>query len=301
MRFPFAAALRFPRMRLARVLAAAVTAPIAAAAMPASAADVTSPANLPVSILPNGEDNAVFGMSLGQWETYSRRLEEEKIDDARALAAAPLAAPRPVKPDRPYEVWSRTEVRGIAVSPLGENHFSEIGTAVDLGHSVKVGAASAVEKSATGETATDRIGLEATVDIAKWQLKPQARLVDRRAVPADSTADDRLGSGAEEQHTTRLELAPELRRSIELEAGGRIEPFLNMRSSLELVGSQGEGATETPPALGIDEVGVGLTLTSPDSYRFEATADIERPADMSMSEPADASVRSRVKLTVPLD
>ncbi len=299
------------RSGAAGLLAVVAFAVASGAAALANGAD--SPANLPVSILPKG-DGAVMQMSLGQWETYMRRLDQQKINEARGLAEGPLSVPRTPKSNRDFEVWNRTEADAAALSPELGTTRNELGAAIDVGGGFNVGVARQVEETANAETSTARLGVAGNIMLDEWRLVPKAQLsgssVTAPSGPASSSdglsGDASTASGAVSE-TATVEFTPELRRAFKVDDNRvAVEPFLRLESRFAFAGGEAPddyGALSQETLAGslaklpVDKVGIGIAVTEPDSYRFEASTDIEPPA----TPEGDSGISSRMKLSVPLD
>ena len=249
----------------------------------------------PLVVTPKGDD-AVVKMSLRQWNSYWDRRERQKIEAAKQLAPEGLELPKgPVESSEPLALWSTTEVKGLATDPAGQGHTTELGAALKLGRDWKLGVGTERREDQAQEQLINRAGLQTRLDFNDWKLLPQATIVDEHttshggaagsATPADGSATSTT--------STRLELAPELRRPMKLENGDVLEPFVNFTSQIGLDSSDAEKATAGDT---IDKVGIGLNLSRPDEYKLEATADFD-----GLGEGESREVNSRVKLTVPLD
>ncbi len=258
----------------------------------ATAADSPSTGTLPVTIEPKGDD-ALMQMSLGQWDSYLQRLDRQKIDDAKQLAPKGLPIPKTSATKNPLDVWTKSQIKGIAVTPGGNGHQSAVGAAYAIGPNLKLGVGTELNEAPSQRHTVDRIGVAARLKFNDWRLVPQASLTDERIQPyvdGTSAPDDPLAAPST---STRLEIAPELRRPFTLEEGDIIEPFVNFKSS---VGLGGSGPQDASGETALDKVGVGLSLSRPSDYKLEVTADIEGVADEE-----NRDVSSRVKLAVPFD
>ncbi len=248
----------------------------------------------PLVVTPKGDD-AVVKMSLDQWTSYLDQRERQKIEAAKQLAPEGLRLPKGrVASNEPLDLWSTTEVKGLANDPAGQGHSTSLGAALELGRNLKLGVGTERRENQAQEKLINRAGLQTRLNFNDWQLVPQASIVDEHTTSrgAAGEATTRDGS-ATSTASTRLELAPELRRPMKLENGGVLEPFVNFTSQIGLDSSVTEQAAGDSA---IDKVGIGLNLSQPDEYKLEATADFD-----GLGEGESSEVKSRVKLTVPLD
>ena len=255
----------------------------------------TSAGTSPLVVTPKGDD-AVLKLSLDQWNSYLDRREQQKIETAKEFAPEGLQLPKgKVASEEPLNIWSTTEVKGLAIDPAGQGHATALGAAWKLGRDLKMGIGTERHEDQDQEKFINKAGLQARLNFNDWKLIPQATIIDeqstnRSGATNDTTAPD--GSVASTA-STRIELAPEIRRPMKLENGGVLEPFVNFTSQIGLDSSVVEKATGDNT---IDKVGVGINLSQPDQYKLEATADFD-----GLGENENQEVNSRVKLTVPLD
>jgi len=264
-------------------------------AIPATADEPTSTSagTSPLVVTPNGDD-AVLKLSLDQWNSYLDRREQQKIEAAKEFAPEGLQLPKGrVASEEPLNIWSTTEVKGLAIDPAGQGHATALGAAWKLGRDLKMGIGTELHEDQDQEKLINKAGLQARVNFNDWKLVPQATIIDEQTTNRSGTTDDTatLDGSATSTASTRIELAPEIRRPIELENGGVLEPFVNFTSQIGLDSSVADKATGDNT---IDKVGVGLNLSQPDEYKLEATADFD-----GLGEGESREVNSRVKLTVP--
>lgn len=249
----------------------------------------------PLVVTPKGDD-AVLEISLDQWNAYLDRREQQKIEAAKEFAPEGLQLPKGrMASDKPLNIWSTAEVMGIAVDPAGQGHATALGAALKLGHGLNLGVGTERHEDQDQEKFINKAGLQARLNFNNWKLVPQATLIDEQTTNRSGATDDTTmpHGSATALASTRIELAPEIRRSMKLENGGVLEPFVNFTSQIGLDGSVAENATGDNT---IDKVGVGLNLSQPDQYKLEATADFD-----GLGENEKQEINSRVKLTVPLD
>jgi hypothetical protein len=261
----------------------------------AIAGEPTAQSAGPLVVTPKGDD-AVMKMSLDQWTSYLDQRERQKIDEAKEFAPEGLQLPKgPATSNRPLEIWSKAEVKGLSISPGGQGHATGFGAAMNLGRDLKLGVATEHQADGNEEKAINRAGLQARMKYNDWKLLPQATLIDEFTTTHGSDIATGTGSGTHpaSSASTRLELTPEIRRSMKLEDGSVLEPFINFTSH---IGLDNSGNEETTGDKDIDKVGVGVNFSQPDKYKLEATADFD-----GLGEGDSSEVKSRVKLTVPLD
>ena len=248
----------------------------------------------PLVVTPNGDD-AVIKMSIDQWTSYLDKREARKIDEAKKLAPEGLQLPKgPATSNRPLELWSKAEVKGFSADPGGQGHATGVGAAMNLGRQLKFGIATEHQEDQYEEKSVNKAGLEARMKYKDWRLYPRATVIDELVTSREGEieATARTGASPATDASTRLELTPEIRRSMKLENGSVLEPFFIFTSQIGLDNSE----TERAAGDNIDKVGVGVNLSKPDQYKLEATADFDGLGDAD-----DREVNSRVKLTVPLD
>ena len=290
------------RLRRLTMLAGCIQLGLVAAALyfsaiPATADEPTSTSagTSPLVVTPKGDD-AVLKLSLDQWNSYLDRREQQKIETAKEFAPEGLQLPKgKAASEEPLNIWSTTEVKGLAIDPAGQGHATALGAAWKLGRDLKMGIGTERHEDQDQEKFINKAGLQARLNFNDWELIPQATIIDEQSTNRSGATNDTAGPDGSVASTasTRIELAPEIRRPMKLENGGVLEPFVNFTSQIGLDSSVVEKATGDNT---IDKVGVGINLSQPDQYKLEATADFD-----GLGENENQEVNSRVKLTVPLD
>jgi len=277
-----------------------LTASVATAPL-AHAADTQPPVGLaPLTVKPNGDD-ATFQTSVGQWESYYKSLDQQKIEDAKRLAPVGLTLPKPppASPD-PLEIWSKADIKGLGDEPAVRGVNSAVGAAVRLGDGLKLGVGAELDEQAQRKRESNRAELQARLAISKWTLLPQAAIV-AETTTTDPSQDSQpaigqygygIQSGTTQSASTRLEFRQELRRPFRLEAGEVLEPFVNFSTSIGLDQQEAAQTTTVP----LDTVGVGVSLSRESDYRLQATTDVD-----GLGTTEAPGIKSRLQLNVPLN
>lgn len=295
----------------------------------------------PFLVVPK-DGKATVEMSLNQWQSYQKALEQQKINDLKRAAPDGLTIPKSPATTAPaVDLWSKTDFKDAAVQSDEHGFSSKLGAAMRINENVRLGASADLLEERPGEAGTDgarqagylagpnigvtlapglsleaytawgeehtsntststidseqivrRTGVNAQIEVGRVKLMPRAAYVHEETTTT-SAPDSDLQSETEGVVSSRLEINPEIRRPFELEDGKVIEPFINFRSSLGLEGAHTPDTSATAP---VDKVGIGLSLSSPDNYKVEATTDVEKLGDKDTP-----GIDSRLKLTVPLD
>ncbi|MGE0701471.1 MAG: hypothetical protein AB7O57_20410 [Hyphomicrobiaceae bacterium] len=136
------------------------------------------------------------------------------------------------------------------------------------------------------------LGLVTTQNALSARLRTDLRYAGFLLVPAvsvahgiDEMAEAPAGGGLER---STLAVTPRLSRPFALSGGGKIEPFLSLKSQMDM--ATGLGGAESTHG-----VGGGLTIARPDAYSLSVTTDVEQAASADR-----ASVKGRLELKLPL-
>ncbi|MBU1211715.1 MAG: hypothetical protein KJ587_10640 [Alphaproteobacteria bacterium] len=267
----------------------------------AHAADAQPPVGIaPLTVKPNGDD-ATIQTSVGQWESYFKNLDQQKIEDAKRLAPVGLTLPKPPPASTdPLEIWSKADVKGLGDETAVQGINSAVGAAVRLGDGLKFGIGTELDNHDQHKREINRAELQVRLAISKWTLLPQAAIV-AETTTTDSIEDSQPAIGqygygiegeATQSESTRLEFRQELRRPFRLEDGEVLEPFVNFSTSIGL--DRQEAAQTTP--VPVDTVGVGVSLSRDSDYKLQATTDVD---GLGKTEPP--GIKSRLQLNVPLN
>lgn len=127
--------------------------------------------------------------------------------------------------------------------------------------------------------------LEGDFELAGWQVSSSAAFIHATEVPEDG-----FGQGVT---TNKFTLGPEMRRSFQLEDGPVIEPFLHYRNTAALDAVESWSKLDALAFEGT--LGGGVNVTMPDSYKVQATTEIE-----SGDTPTNPNVSGRVQVTIPI-
>lgn len=119
-----------------------------------------------------------------------------------------------------------------------------------------------------------------------WQFKASTAFLYAVEAPA--------GDAGSAVVTNQFSLEPEVRRTIRLEDGVLVEPFLRYRSTVDIEAAASSSALDDL-ALSAS-VGGGISVTSPDEYTIKATTEVE-----GVGTESDPAISSRVQITLPLN
>ncbi len=278
------------RLGLWLILLTAIAAPAHADDRPGAAAGIG-----PLMVAPDGDD-ALVELSLRNWNAYQQRLQEQKIDQAKDLAPDGFQMPRPsTARSLPFDLWSKTELEGLAGDAGPHSRLSEVGAAVAVSRDLKLSLANERREGENELQSINRAGLQANMSLQGWRLVPHASIVEE-SVTRRSTGGEQgtpVGSAAATTSSMRLEVAPEIRRPFKLKDGSVLEPFVNFSSRIGLDPNAPGRKTGLEQ---IDKFGIGLNVSQSRGYKFEATTDFE-----GLGEVDAQKVNGRVKLTVPLN
>lgn len=282
-------------------------------------------ATLPVAVKP-AEQSLDMAASLQHLGSYESQRTLQKIEDAKALAPAGLAAPKPIpKPPAAFDVWSKVDVKGLE-GQAAETKRGTIGADYRLAKGALVGMSAEIVDEGQALQQDTRLatyfaikpwspvtldgkaqwseshgvqggGLVTTQSAVTARVKGSFGYEGLVLAPMASVAhgvDDAPpdGSGRVIEKST-LALTPKVSRPVEIGGGAKVEPFLSLKSSID-IGASGEaagyGVTDTTRG-----VGGGVTLAKPDAYSLSVTTDVEQS---TLSD--HTSVKGRFELKLPL-
>ena len=281
-------------------------------------------ATLPVAAKA-AEQTLDVSTSLQHFGSFEARRTMQKIEDAKALAPNGLTLPKsPTPGPAAFDVWSRVEVKG----PEGQATDTTRGT-VGADYRIARGALVGVSAQMRDETPTlqqdtrlaayfavkpwspvtfdakaqwgeshavNAMGLVTTQSAVMARLKGNFSYEGLKFGPTVSVAhgvDEAAHDAGDAIERSTLSLSPRVSRPFELRGGGRIEPFLSLKSSIAIgSGETGldHGSYETTRGLG-----GGVTLVKPNAYSLSLTTDLEQTGSSDQS-----NVRGRMELKLPL-
>ncbi len=282
-------------------------------------------ATMPVAVK-QAEQSVDIATSLQHLGSFEARRILQKIEEAKALAPKGLAMPKPsTTGPAPLDVWSKVEVKGLE-NEVAETKRSTVGADYRLARGALVGVSAELRDETPTLQQDTRLSAyfaikpwsPVTLDAkAQWGeshgILDEGLVTTQSAVTArvrgnfkyeglvlapmasvahgvDEAATDSRG-GAVEKST--IAVAPRISRPVELGGAAKVEPFLSLKSAIDL-GAAGDGAgygvVDTTRA-----IGGGVTFSQPNAYSLSVTTDVEQAASSDRS-----NVKGRLELKLPL-
>jgi hypothetical protein len=282
-------------------------------------------ATLPVAVKP-AEESLDLTTSLQHLGSYQSRRTSQKIEDAKALAPKGLAIPKPIQsPPAALDVWSRVHVKGFE-GDTTETKRGTIGADYKLARGALVGMSAEIVDE--GRVLQQDTRLAAYFAIKPWSpvtldgkaqwgeshgLQGGGLVTTQSAVTARVkgsfnyeglvlTPMASVAHGVDEAPATgggraieksTLALTPKVSRPVEIGGGVKVEPFLSLKSALDISPASeaaAHGSTDTTRS-----VGGGVTLARPDAYSLSVTTDLEQSTGSDHT-----NVKGRFELKLPL-
>jgi len=281
-------------------------------------------ATLPVAVKPN-DQSLDMAASLQHLGSYEARRTLRKIEEAQALAPKGLPVPKPVTPGpAALDVWSKVEVKSLE-SETAEAKRGTVGADYRLARGALIGVSAEMHDDTPKLHQDTRLAAyfaikpwsPVTLDAkAQWGeshgLHGQGLITTQSAVTArvkghfsfeglvltpmasvahgvDEAAPEN-GGGAIEKRT--LSVTPRISRPVELGGGAKVEPFLSLKSAVDIAGSGAASDGHVDTTRG---VGGGVTFAKPDAYTLSVTTDIEQATSSDRS-----TMKGRLELKLPL-
>lgn len=228
----------------------------------------------PVAVVPVDTGLAAT-TSLTSWRDFNAAHLSQKVEQSLGRGAA---IPPSRVPPLPVDVWTRVQLDD---RPNG----SEQGLRFAAGADYKLNSRSTVgvtmntdPHGSSAGSASETLGAYANFALLpEFIVEAKGKWAMANAAPLDPKSE-----------TSTVTLAPRISRTYLLESGQTIQPFLLLRSEIEL--------DQTLPSSMSPSAGVGLTIKEPQSYDLSVTTTI----DDVEQHPDQAHVNSKVQLKIPL-
>ena len=280
---------------------------------------------LPIAVK-QADQSVDVAASLQHLGSFEARRILQKIEEAKALAPKGLAMPKPstTRP-APLDVWSKVEVKGLE-NEAAETKRSTIGADYRLARGALVGVSAELRDETPTLQQDTRLAAyfaikpwsPVTLD-AKAQWGESHGILDEGLVTTQSAVTARVrgnfkyeglvlapmasvAHGVDEAapgnrvgtiEKSTLAVAPRISRPVELGGAAKVEPFLSLKSAIDL------GASGTGDGYGVVDttrgIGGGVTISKPNAYSLSVTTDVEQAASSDRS-----NVKGRLELKLPL-
>jgi hypothetical protein len=238
---------------------------------------------LPVAIVPS-ETGAVARTSLQVWRDYNNQMNQRKMDGVTVLAPPSLALPKaPVETKGTIDVWSSLDAHGFD-SETGKTVRAGAGVNYPVSTNANIGVVA--ERASTNSGTADKTGSDDKLAAYVAFKASPVITIDARA-----QFENNSGSSPASPDKNAFFVAPRINKSFALDGGQTLEPYVTIKSEIDLA--------ETAPKFGnsvpIDSAGAGVTLGKPDAYSLSVKTDVS-----GMGRAESPVINSGLEFKVPL-